>query len=200
MQALGIFYVKKNSILFIIKSEYFVTLLYLVWLECGTGDVRYFKRDDKGKLLIMYFWMIFLRTVQCGWVYHLPVQEMQEITRFDPWVRKSPGGRNGNLLQKNSSLEKFHGQEEPVRLLSVEPQRVRHDWTQSIPNSVIHIYICLRLGYFGVVQRLANFLAAPESKCFTPFADLTVSITAALLLDLEGSRTICKQVVNPCSV
>ena len=63
------------------------------------------------------------------------------------------------------------------------------------PNGVIRIYICLRLGYFGVVQRLANFFCkAPNSKCFTLCRPHSVHYSCSAVGPGRQLGTICKQV------
>ena len=103
-----------------------------------------------------------------------------------PGSERSPGGGNGNPLQ-NSSLENSMDK----RSLSgyclwslKESDTTEHTHTRWCNT---HIFVSdwdTLVWYrgwqtFSVKLQIVNVL---------PFADLTVSITAALLLDLEGSR------------
>ena len=80
----------------------------------------------KGKLLIMYFLDDFPENNPV-WVSISPVSAGDaRDNEFDPWVGKIPWRRKWQPAPELFP-GKFHGQEEPVGLLSMEPQRVRHD-------------------------------------------------------------------------
>ena len=94
---------------------------------------------------------------------------------FNPWVRKIPGGRNGNPLQY-TCLEK-PWTEKPGKLQSMGSQRVRHDWTHAHTNTHTHTHtytphifggdlICLTGTGWRKAENTPQFhLPSPTSHC-----------------------------------
>ena len=114
------------------------------------------------------------------------------MTSSIPGSERSPGGGNGNLLQ-NSSLENSMDKRSlsGYRLWSLkESDTTEHRHTQQCNT---HIYLS-QIGILQCGTEAGKLSVKLQIVNVSPFADLTVSITAALLLDLEGSRGQCKQV------
>ena len=145
----------------------------------------------KGKLLITYFLHDFPENNPV-WVSISPASAGDaRDTSSIPGLERSPGGGDGNLPQ-NSSLENSMDRKSlsGYRLWSLkESDMTEHTHT---PNSVIYIYIFSDWDTPVWYRDWQTFSVKLQIVKVLRFA---VSITAALLLHLEGSRG---QSVNKC--
>ena len=154
------------------------------------GNVRCFKRDDKGEAShnIFFAWLSWEQSV---WVSISPASagDARDMSSI-PGLERSPGGGDGNLLQ-NSSLENSMDKKSLLgyRLWSLkESDMTEHRHT---PNSVIYIYIFSDWDTPVWYRDWQTFSVKLQIVKVLRFA---ASITAALLLPLEGSRGQSKQV------
>ena len=98
----------------------------------------------------------------------LPMQEMQEIWGFDPWVRKIPWSRKWQPIPV-FMLGKSHRQKNLVGYSPQESQRVRHDWsvehTSTGYNEERDIHLWAKLNFCDPLWRPWNHLLWSEYLC-----------------------------------
>ena len=138
------------------------------------------------------------------------MQETQR-RRFNPWVRKIPGGGNGNSLQY-SCLENPMDRE-PHRLQSIGSHRVRHNWSdlacthsdqcEAIPYCIgdaEHLYTCLLAICMSFLEKclfrsFAHFLWLLLLSCMSCLYILEVNL---LLVTLQIFSPILWDVFSFC--